>query len=83
MRTRATPGRAARRDARHERDRGESWQGLVDRELEPLGLVIKAGEWYLAAQPHGAGRGYRRRRARPAEPAAAEAGIVPACPSTP
>ncbi|HEX3480305.1 MAG TPA: YafY family protein [Kofleriaceae bacterium] len=37
--------------------RYESWQGLVDRELEPLGLVIKAGEWYLTAQPHGAGRG--------------------------
>lgn len=36
--------------------RYESWQGLVDRELEPLGLVIKAGEWYLAAQPHGPGR---------------------------
>ncbi|HEX8110531.1 MAG TPA: WYL domain-containing protein, partial [Kofleriaceae bacterium] len=37
--------------------RYESWQGIVDRELEPLGLVIKAGEWYLAAQPHGGGRG--------------------------
>jgi len=37
--------------------RYESWQGVVDRELEPLGLVIKAGEWYLAAQPHGGGRG--------------------------
>ena len=29
----------------------ESWQGVVDRELEPLGLVIKAGEWYLVATP--------------------------------
>jgi predicted DNA-binding transcriptional regulator YafY len=29
----------------------ESWQGVVDRELEPLGLVIKAGEWYLVAAP--------------------------------
>jgi predicted DNA-binding transcriptional regulator YafY len=37
--------------------RYESWEGLVDRELEPLGLVIKAGEWYLAALPrHGRAR---------------------------
>jgi predicted DNA-binding transcriptional regulator YafY len=31
--------------------RYDSWDGLVDRELEPLGLVIKAAEWYLAAIP--------------------------------
>jgi predicted DNA-binding transcriptional regulator YafY len=31
--------------------RYESWEGLVDRELEPLGLVIKAGDWYLVARP--------------------------------
>ena len=31
--------------------RYESWDGVVERELEPLGLVIKAGEWYLAALP--------------------------------
>ncbi|HSS02558.1 MAG TPA: WYL domain-containing protein [Kofleriaceae bacterium] len=37
--------------------RYESWEGVVDRELEPLGLVIKAGEWYLAALPrHGRAR---------------------------
>jgi predicted DNA-binding transcriptional regulator YafY len=37
--------------------RYESWEGIVDRELEPLGLVIKAGEWYLAALPrHGRAR---------------------------
>jgi predicted DNA-binding transcriptional regulator YafY len=36
--------------------RYESWDGVVERELEPLGLVIKAGEWYLAAQPHGGRR---------------------------
>ena len=33
--------------------RYESWEGVVERELEPLGLVIKAGDWYLAAQPRG------------------------------
>jgi predicted DNA-binding transcriptional regulator YafY len=41
--------------------RYESWEGLVGRELEPLGLVIKAGEWYLAALPRArAGRSGRR-----------------------
>lgn len=33
--------------------RYESWEGLVERDLEPLGLVIKAADWYLAALPHG------------------------------
>ena len=28
----------------------ESWKGLVDRRVEPLGLVVKAGEWYLVAR---------------------------------
>ena len=27
-----------------------SWRGLSRRELEPLGLVLKAGAWYLAAR---------------------------------
>jgi predicted DNA-binding transcriptional regulator YafY len=36
--------------------RYDSWDGVVERELEPLGLVIKAGEWYLAARPRSAGR---------------------------
>lgn len=31
--------------------RYESWKGEVKRELEPLGLVLKAGVWYLAARP--------------------------------
>ena len=31
----------------------ESWEGVVTRELEPLGLVVKAGAWYLAAQLRG------------------------------
>src|SRR5471032_1552863 len=29
--------------------RYESWKGMVDRRIEPLGLVIKAGEWYVVA----------------------------------
>ena len=28
----------------------ESWNGLRERDLEPLGLVLKAGAWYLAAR---------------------------------
>src|SRR6185312_13314962 len=34
-----------REDARH-----ESWKGEVSRRVDPLGLVLKAGIWYLAAQ---------------------------------
>lgn len=30
--------------------RYESWKGEVSRELEPLGLILKAGLWYLAAR---------------------------------
>ncbi len=30
-----------------------SWRGLSRRELEPLGLVLKAGAWYLAAREVG------------------------------
>jgi predicted DNA-binding transcriptional regulator YafY len=29
--------------------RYESWKGVVERVIEPLGLVLKAGEWYLVA----------------------------------
>ncbi len=31
--------------------RYESWKGEVERELEPLGLILKGGLWYLAACP--------------------------------
>jgi predicted DNA-binding transcriptional regulator YafY len=41
--------------------RYESWEGLVERELEPLGLVIKAGEWYLAALPRSTRAGHSGR----------------------
>lgn len=30
-----------------------SWRGGAERVLEPLGLVLKAGAWYLAARPAG------------------------------
>jgi predicted DNA-binding transcriptional regulator YafY len=30
--------------------RYESWEGLVERTVEPLGLVLKAGTWYMAAR---------------------------------
>ena len=33
--------------------RYESWRGTGERELEPLGLVMKAGTWYLAARATG------------------------------
>ena len=35
--------------------RYESWKGEVARELEPLGLILKGGLWYLAARSEGAG----------------------------
>lgn len=31
--------------------RYESWKGEVERTLEPLGLILKGGLWYLAARP--------------------------------
>jgi predicted DNA-binding transcriptional regulator YafY len=32
--------------------RYESWSGTRDREVEPLGLVLKAGAWYMVARPN-------------------------------
>src|SRR6185312_4632748 len=29
--------------------RYDSWKGIVDRTIAPLGLVVKSGEWYLVA----------------------------------
>jgi predicted DNA-binding transcriptional regulator YafY len=41
------------------RIRYESWSDIVDRELDPLGLVLKAGTWYLVALADGRARTYR------------------------
>ena len=37
-------------DERRVRLRYESWKGLVERRVDPLGLVLKAGDWYLVAR---------------------------------
>ena len=37
----------------------ESWSGLVERRLDPLGLVLKSGVWYLAARAGKDVRTYR------------------------
>jgi predicted DNA-binding transcriptional regulator YafY len=39
--------------------RYESWKAVVDRELEPLGLALKGGLWYLVARANGKPRTYR------------------------
>jgi predicted DNA-binding transcriptional regulator YafY len=41
------------------RIRYESWNDVVTRELDPLGLVLKAGRWYLVAANKGKPRTYR------------------------
>lgn len=40
-------------DARRLEVHYRSWRGGAERTLEPLGLVLKAGAWYLAARPAG------------------------------
>jgi predicted DNA-binding transcriptional regulator YafY len=41
--------------------RYDSWKGISDRRIDPLGLVLKGGEWYVVAV---SGRGPRRTRCR-------------------
>jgi predicted DNA-binding transcriptional regulator YafY len=41
------------------RIRYESWRDLVTRDIDPLGLVMKAGVWYLVAAVKGEPRTYR------------------------
>ncbi len=42
--------------------RYERWRGEVERTLDPLGLVLKAGNWYLVAKTSGQLRTYRASR---------------------
>jgi len=52
--------------------RYERWDGsAVERRLEPLGVILKAGNWYLAARRDGADRTYRISRILDLEPAEA------------
>ncbi|WP_298098496.1 YafY family protein [Brevundimonas sp.] len=44
---------------RRVRVRYESWTGEVHRVLDPLGLVLKGGTWYLVAAVEGQARTYR------------------------
>jgi predicted DNA-binding transcriptional regulator YafY len=44
---------------RRVRVRYESWKNVVDRTLDPLGLVLKGGVWYLVASVKNAARTYR------------------------
>jgi predicted DNA-binding transcriptional regulator YafY len=44
---------------RRVRIRYESWKDIVARRLDPLGLVLKAGVWYLVAAADGKPRTYR------------------------
>ncbi|WP_437086872.1 helix-turn-helix transcriptional regulator [Streptomyces sp. enrichment culture] len=46
-------------DQRVVRARYRRWAGEVERELCPLGLVLKGGIWYLVAQQEGTVRTYR------------------------
>jgi predicted DNA-binding transcriptional regulator YafY len=39
--------------------RYESWSGVADRQVDPLGLVLKAGAWYLVARAGTKVRTYR------------------------
>jgi predicted DNA-binding transcriptional regulator YafY len=39
--------------------RYDSWTGVRDWRIEPLGLVLKAGAWYLVARGHGKIRTFR------------------------
>lgn len=45
--------------SRRLRVRYESWDKVVERDLEPLGLVLKAGTWYLVARADRSVRTYR------------------------
>lgn len=58
---------------RRVRVRYESWRDVVERELDPLGLVLKAGVWYLVAAVKGQARTYRASNIRDLEVLGAKA----------
>ena len=39
--------------------RYQSWKGVVERRIEPLGVVMKAGQWYVVANAAGDPRTYK------------------------
>jgi len=51
-------------DRKRLRLRYESWKGERDRLVEPLGLVLKSGAWYLVGQVDSTARTYRISRIR-------------------
>ncbi len=53
------PLAAAVWEARRVRVRYESWKAVVERTLDPLGLVLKGGVWYLVANVKSSPRTYR------------------------
>jgi len=55
------------------RVRYESWRDLVNRDLDPLGLALKAGVWYLVAAVKGQARTYRVSNIRDLEVLSAKA----------
>ncbi|TDC74120.1 helix-turn-helix transcriptional regulator [Streptomyces hainanensis] len=55
-------------EARRLRVHYRRWRGEVRRELDPLGLVLKGGIWYLVAAADGAPRSYRVSRLLAVEP---------------
>ncbi|HZZ93766.1 MAG TPA: YafY family protein [Usitatibacter sp.] len=46
-------------DGKRIRIRYESWKGVVERRIDPLGLVMKAGEWYLVGSADKSPRTYK------------------------
>ncbi|HEX6685050.1 MAG TPA: WYL domain-containing protein [Candidatus Limnocylindrales bacterium] len=54
------------------RVRYQRGEAVVERELEPLGLVLKAGVWYAVAAVDGTVRSYRVSRILSADPTGAE-----------
>jgi predicted DNA-binding transcriptional regulator YafY len=46
----------------------DSWRGVVERTIDPLGMILKAGAWYVAARVGGDIRTYRIANIQALEP---------------